>query len=97
MECTGFGFNLISGNFEFASLVIIEDDEFWTLFGGRIEANWESANLQRYSTRDPERIAELLEDPAWNNEGVFAFMQGLRRLAEIGGERVQLPAVEWEV
>lgn len=97
LECTGFGFNLISGNFEFASLVVIEDYEFWTLFGGRIEANWESSNLQRYSTRDPERIAELLEDPAWNNEGVFAFMQGLRRLAEIGGERVKLPAVEWEV
>lgn len=96
MECTGFGFNLISGNYEFASLVVIEHEEFWTRFGGRIEANWESTNLQRFSTRNPEMLAELLEDPAWNNEGMFALMQGLRRLAEIGGERVQLPSVEWE-
>ena len=26
MECTGFGFNLVSGNYEFASLIVIEDD-----------------------------------------------------------------------
>ena len=30
MECTGFGINLVSGNYEFAALVVIDDEEFWT-------------------------------------------------------------------
>jgi hypothetical protein len=30
MECTGFGLNLVSGNYEFASLIVIDDEEFWT-------------------------------------------------------------------
>ncbi|WP_051775905.1 hypothetical protein, partial [Actinoalloteichus caeruleus] len=29
VECTGFGLNLVSGNYEFASLIVIEDEEFW--------------------------------------------------------------------
>jgi hypothetical protein len=29
MECTGFGLNLVSGNYEFASLIVIDDEEFW--------------------------------------------------------------------
>jgi hypothetical protein len=35
MECTGFGLNLVSGNYEFACLVVIDSGEFWTRFGGR--------------------------------------------------------------
>ena len=30
MECTGFGLNLVSGNCEFAGLIVIDDPEFWT-------------------------------------------------------------------
>lgn len=97
LECTGFGLNVVSGNFEFASLVLIEDEEFWDLYGDQIEANWESANLRRYSSRDAELLSELIADPAWSNEGLFAFLQGLRRLAQIGGQRVDLPQVEWEL
>ncbi len=94
MECTGFGLNLVSGNYEFASLVVIEDEEFWPLFGGDVEANWEAAGLQQYSTLDSDLVTELIADENWSNEGLFAFLQGLRRLAEIGGDRVNIPAVE---
>jgi len=97
MECTGFGLNLVSGNFEFPSLIVIEDEEFWTRYGGIIEANWESSNLRQYSSLDPQLLAELISDVAWSNEGLFALLQGLRRLAEIGGSRVDLPAIEWKV
>ncbi|WP_158890760.1 transcriptional regulator [Amycolatopsis anabasis] len=97
MECTGFGLNLVSGNYEFASLIVIDDEEFWTRFGGVIEANWESSTLHQYSTLDPELVTDLLGDVAWSNEGLFAMMQGLRRLAEIGGARVNLPRIEWEI
>ncbi len=93
MECTGFGLNLVSGNYEFACLVVIEDEEFWTRYGGVIEANWESSQLRQYSSLDCDLLTELIEDEAWSNEGLFALLQGIRRLAEIGGHRVRLPTV----
>lgn len=96
MECTGFGLNLVSGNFEFAGLVVIEDAEFWALYGGHVEANWESAGLRVYSSLDRELLAELVSDDSWSNEGLFALLQGFRRLAEVGGDRVDLPVVELE-
>jgi hypothetical protein len=92
-ECTGFGFNLVSGNYEFASLVVIEDEEFWPRFGGNIEANWESAGLQLYSSLDSDLISKLVLEESWSNEGLFAFLQGIRRLREIGGSRVMLPEI----
>lgn len=97
LECTGFGLNLISGNFEFASLVVIDAEDFWSRYGGQIEANWESMTLRQYSSLDSESLAELVHDPAWSNEGLFALLQGLRRLKQIGGTRVNLPAIEWQI
>ncbi|WP_436757664.1 hypothetical protein [Streptosporangium sp. V21-05] len=96
-EYTGFGFNLVSGNFEFASLILIEDEEWWIRFGGHIAANWESSGMRRYSPLDTGLIASLLRDPARSNEGLFALSEGLRRLSEIGGSRVDLPSVELEL
>ena len=93
-ECTGFGLNLISGTYEFASLIVIEDDEFWTRYGGMIEANWEASGLRVYSSMDSHLIEKLVTDDSWSSEGLFAFLQGLRRLREVGGERVHLPAIE---
>ncbi len=94
MECTGFGLNLVSGNYEFAALVVIEDDEFWNRYGGHIEANWESAGLRLYSSLDRELLGELAADDRWSNEGLFAFLLGLRRLKELGERCVDLPTVE---
>ncbi|WP_200834760.1 transcriptional regulator [Amycolatopsis alkalitolerans] len=91
IECTGFGLNLVSGNYEFASLVVIEDEEFWTRFGGHVEANWEASGLRLYSSLDRQLLAELAADEAWANEGLFALLQGFRRLDEIGGRRVNVP------
>ena len=96
MECTGFGLNLVSGNFEFASLVVIDDEEWWKRFGGVVEANWESDGLRLYSSRDHDGLTSLLHDPAWSNEGLFSFTQGLRRLSETGGDRVSSPLTEQE-
>lgn len=97
MECTGFGLNLVSGNFEFPGLIVIEDDEFWTRYGGLIEANWETMSLRQYSSLDSDLLAELIGDPAWSNEGLFALLQGLRRLSRIGGDRVNAPVIGWEI
>ncbi|WP_418155020.1 transcriptional regulator [Actinoalloteichus caeruleus] len=97
VECTGFGLNLVSGNYEFASLIVIEDEEFWPRFGGQVEANWESSSLRRYSTLDEDLVTELVTDTAWSNEGLFAMLQGLRRLADLDGQRVTLPIIGWEI
>jgi hypothetical protein len=94
MECTGIGLNLVSGNYEFASLIVIDDEEFWWRFGGHIEANWESAGLRLYSSLDRELLCELITDERWSNEGLFALLQGLRRLGELAGTRVKLPVIE---
>lgn len=97
MECTGFGLNFVSGNYEFASLIAIEDEEFWSRFGGDIEANWEASGLRVYSSLDTELIGGLIVDESWSNEGIFAFLQGIRRLSEIGGSRVALPVINASV
>jgi hypothetical protein len=94
MECTAVGFNLVSGNYEIANLIAIHDETWWTRFGGDIMANWESGGVRRYSTLHQASITSLLRDPNWSNEGLFAALQGLRRLAEIGGDRVDLPTIE---
>jgi hypothetical protein len=97
IECTGFGLNLVSGNFEFPSVIVIDDDEFWARYGGQIEANWESSSLRQYSSLDRDLLTDLIGDVAWSNEGLFALLQGLRRLSQIGGTRVDLPTIEWEI
>ena len=97
MECTGFGLNLVSGNFEFASLIVVEDEEWWGRFGGSIEANWESAGLRSYSSLDHDLLARLCQDPSWSQEGLFALLQGFRRLAARRGHRVNLPIIDVKV
>ncbi|MGH3772761.1 MAG: hypothetical protein ACRDRW_15440 [Pseudonocardiaceae bacterium] len=94
MECTGFGLNLVSGNYGFASLIVIDDEEFWAQYGGYIEANWESAGLRLCSSLDRELLAELIADEYWSHDGLFALLLGLRRLQELGGKRVNLPVIE---
>jgi hypothetical protein len=94
MECTGFGLNLVSGNFEFACLIVIDSEGFWSRFGGQIEASWESSSLRQYSSLDGGSLAALADDGGWSNEGLFAFLQGLRRLRQVGGDRVDVPAID---
>jgi hypothetical protein len=97
VECTGFGLNLVSGNYEFASLVVVESDDFWSRYGGQIESNWETSALRQYCSLDTESLAELVTEDTWSNEGLFALTQGLRRLKQIGGDRVRIPGIEWTV
>lgn len=97
MECTGFGLNLVSGNFEFACLIVVDSDDFWYRFGGELQASWESSSLRQYSSLDGGSLSALARDDSWSNEGLFALMQGLRRLSQIGGNRVDIPTIDWMV
>ena len=75
-ECVGFGINLLSGNYEFACLVVIDDEEWWGRFGGQLQANWEVERIRLYSSRDTASLRDLMRDPQWSNEGLFAFSEG---------------------
>jgi hypothetical protein len=85
MECTGFGLNLVSGNFEFACLIVVDSDDFWDRFGGQIAAGWESSSLRQYSSLDSESLTELAQDDGWSNEGLFAFFKVCAALARSAG------------
>lgn len=95
-ECTGFGLNLVSGNYEFASLITIEDEQWWTSFGGQLITNWEAEGIRIYSSLDVDGISQLVNDGRWSNEGLFAFLQGIRHLAHTSRHRVNLPPTELE-
>jgi hypothetical protein len=97
LECVGFGVNLLTGNYEFPCLIVINDDEWWARFGGQIEANWEIQRVKVHSTRDAADLQDLLLDPRWSNEGLFAFVEGLRRLAELDtASRVAASEIDME-
>ena len=94
MECTGFGFNLLTGNYEFPGLVAVHDEGFWQRCGGDVESNWESERITLVSSQDEAGLRALTHNPAWSDEGLFAFVLGLRRLHELHPERVALPHFE---
>ncbi|MGH8899857.1 MAG: hypothetical protein ACRDZ4_23190 [Egibacteraceae bacterium] len=98
VECLGFGINAVTGNYEFPCLIVIDDEEWWTRYAGQIEANWEIARIRCYSSRDTAGLQALAADPRWSNEGLFAFLEGLRRLAQLDtGPRLALPKTDVEV
>ena len=94
MECTGFGINMVTGTYEFSCLVVIHDPAWWANYGHLLEANWEASRLHRYSSLDSDGILHMIGDPRWSNEGLFAFIEGLRRLGELGSSRVRVPTIE---
>jgi len=94
IECTGFGVNMLTGTYEFACLVVIDDPTWWSTFCHLLEANWEAVRLRRYSSLDHDGVLHLMDDPRWSNEGLFAFVEGIRRLGELNSSCVRLPVIE---
>jgi transcriptional regulator with XRE-family HTH domain len=94
VECTGFGYNLVTGNYEFACLVVIDDEDWWGRFGHLVESNWEAERVNRHSTLDTAGLEAVAADPRWGNESLFCLLQGLRRLTEVGNAgRVASPTI----
>jgi hypothetical protein len=94
-ECTSFGINLVTGTYEFGCLLVVDDESWWEQWGHLVEANWEAMRVHRYSSRDTAGLASLARDPRWSNEGLFAFLEGLRRLSELDQNgRVAIPTIE---
>ncbi len=85
IRCTGFGLNLLSGTYEVASLIVINDETWWSTWGHLIAGNWETNSIDCYSSADADGLAALIHDPRWSNEGLFALLEGLRCLRDLGG------------
>lgn len=92
--CTAVGINMVSGNYEVACLIVIDDPSWWDRYGGVLRANWEVGRIHRFSSCDADGLAGLLADRRWSDEGLFAFIEGLRLLAEHAPARVRLPRME---
>lgn len=63
-------------------------------WGGDVESNWESERITLVSSQDEAGLRALTHNSAWSDEGLFAFVLGLRRLHELHPERVALPHFE---
>jgi hypothetical protein len=63
----------------------------------RIEVNWEARGLRCYSSSDAEGVAQLVADPRWSNEGLFAFVEGLRQLAQHNPSKTDITRIEVSV
>ena len=94
LRATGFGINMLSGNYEFAAVAIVDDPSWWKQYGHLVEANWEARRLRTYSSRDREGLARLAADRNWSNEGLFAFIEGLRALGALSPSRTSIPQIE---
>ena len=95
VECTGFGFNLVTGNYEFGCLIVVEDEDWWDQFGHLVESNWEVERIHRYSSLDTAGLTVLVGDPRWGNESLFSLLQGLHRLDASGDpSRLGAPIVD---
>jgi hypothetical protein len=76
---------------------VIDDEQWWGRFGGQLQANWEVERIRLYSSRETVSLRDLMRDPQWSNEGLFAFSEGLRRLAELDTtQRVAAPFIDVE-
>lgn len=80
LVATGFGINMVSGNYEVACLAIVDDPTWWDLHAEALRGNWEMRRTIACSSKDTGGLLALLADPRWSDEGLFAFLEGLRRL-----------------
>lgn len=95
LEATGLCINGGGGNYVFGCLAVVEDPQWWDLFGHQVSANWEADRVVRHSTRDTAGLTSLILDPRWQDIGLFTLLQGLRRLAEVGQpKRVAIPRID---
>jgi hypothetical protein len=98
--CVGMGIDLLSGNYEIGTLLVIHDPKFWRAFEQVLRPNWEVGNLIRCSTvpgpsASPSRgLSGLIQvTDEWTSEGLMVLIEGLAYLKRQFPERVSLPTI----
>lgn len=94
LEITGFGFNMLTGNYEFAILLQILDENFYKEFRKLIHERWEFEEIIPVYTRNKQDIERIILENDWVDEALFHFLKSLKRLKELSPDRVCLPDIE---
>lgn len=94
LEATGFGLNAVAGHYDVGVLLAIRDTWYWDTFGKHIFPNWEPDKLILISSKDKEKIKEVLTGHSWANESMPHVVEGLVRLKQIDSAKVNLPDIQ---
>jgi DNA-binding winged helix-turn-helix (wHTH) protein len=90
-ELTGLCLNAAHGNFEFAPLLVVQDESYYDTLVPAEFLHWEYEKWLPLSTINPVDIKEKLLDPTLCSESVFQLTEGLLSLAKLDRDRVRLP------
>jgi hypothetical protein len=89
------GINLHVGSYEFGVLFAIHDPAFWTKYGSKTKANYEAnPGLEGVSSLETSRLRDLFRSPEWASEGLFAFVECMKRLEALDPKKVIAPSFE---
>jgi len=93
--CTCFGIDMVSGNYQFGTLLIIHDGKYWDTFGNEIRANWEGKErtTRPISTKDSAALEELIQQGNWTGEGLQTLCEALLFLKKRYPRKVSLPNI----
>lgn len=94
--CTCFGVDMVSGNYQFGTVLIIHDEEYWDTFGREMEANWEGKErtTRIISTKDSAAVEKLIKQGNWTGEGLQTLCEGLFYLKKKYPRRLSLPNIK---
>jgi hypothetical protein len=90
----GFGFNLVTGNYEYCCLLLIMEKDFLSKFPPR--GSWETSDLIELSSRDYDLIKYYMTSNTSRpvNESIPSLVLGLERLAQIAPRKVSAPSFQ---
>ncbi len=97
LELTSFGIEFVCGNYIPGILLAVRSEEFWKRYGDLIATNWEVSSdvgLPLVSSRDRQQLSTLIRETGWNEESLFSFIEGLKRLKMLEPRKVDLPNIE---
>lgn len=95
-EIVSFGINLVDGTYEFGVLVVIDDENYWSMFQDAMTPNreFDDSETPYFSTMDSDRLFMLLTDPYLADTSSIALVEGLRRLNVLCPARTKLPRLK---
>jgi hypothetical protein len=94
-KLVGFGIDANSGNYLLPIVFLVRDTWYWKTFSQEMKKNWEIANIEWISTKDQNRILEILKYGNWTNESLYGLITGLNYLKRTEPRKVDLPDIEF--
>jgi len=86
-ELIGFGFNTVVGNWECATLLVVQDERYWEQFGDMMKYGWEAENVLGFSTKHIHSWQRAIQERRWAGDSLVALLDGLKRLHELEPDR----------